>query len=116
MSNNWEQTTLALPPRERRDMGMRQAVEKAERVSDGWSEQALQFLEWYAKETPGQFLIEDVRASATALGRVPVPPSSKAWGSVTMKAKRAGIIRVAGYTTATNSCAPKPLWTYAARA
>lgn len=108
MNTDWQQNELALPPRERRDLGMAQAVGKADRVSDGWSNAAFDYLRMYAESAERPFLIEQVRAASRDY--VPEPPSPKAWGAVTMKAKRAGLISVTGYTTSTNSCAPKPLW------
>jgi hypothetical protein len=94
--------------RARRDVGMQRAVDHADRVTDGWREIAISHVDDYARKH-AVFLAEDVIADAD--GKVPEPPSRKAWGAVMQRAAREGTIEKAGYAPArTSNCSPKVLW------
>lgn len=76
--------------RQHRDAGMARAAEHAERVCDGWAEQAYAFLVTFAKRTD-LFISEDVSDASKAEG-LPQPPTDRAWGSVYRRAIKAGVI------------------------
>lgn len=94
--------------RQRRDVGMQSSYQHAEQDVPEWGDLAYNYLLDYARRH-GDFLIEDVRASAA--GYVPEPPELRAWGAVINKAARRGLIRKVGYKLAKSSnCSPKCLW------
>lgn len=82
-----------------RDAGMETAARHAEEVSSGWSDRALSFLIIYAKSHL-RIMGEGVRAASK--GIVDQPPHLRAWGSVMMRASRAGLIEKAGYVQVEN--------------
>lgn len=95
-----------------RDRGIKQAVDHAESIEDGWQEKALGFLFIFI-QTHYQFAIEDIRADAERFNQVPDPPSRRAWGGVAREAARRGWIRKVGYTIVKNPlahCTPVTLW------
>lgn len=109
------QTTIDFG-RVNRDSGMKRAEDHANLVHDSWTEKALRYLKWYinAGDLKKNFLTEDVRESSGTL--VPEPPSLRAWGSVMMKAAKAGLIKKVGYAQVKNPKAnrtPATLWTKA---
>ena len=85
---------------ELRDRGIERAAQHAERVAEGWQEQALALLRAFARER-ATFTSEELRAYAAAsgLGR---PPDNRAWGSPMMRARIAGDIVPTVYETATD--------------
>jgi hypothetical protein len=96
---------------ERRDLGIETAHANAEDKTPGWTDRALayvvRFLEGRGDRT---FLTEDVRAFAESCG-LAYPPDGRAWGAVTQKASRRGIIDKVGYAPAKSSnLSPKVLW------
>jgi hypothetical protein len=94
--------------RARRDVGMQRAVDHADRVTDGWREIAISHVDDYARKRD-TFLAEDVIAASA--GKVPEPPTRKAWGAVIQRAAREGIIEKIGFAPAkTSNCSPKVLW------
>lgn len=85
------QLDLTLPKaRELRDAGMKQALDHAEAVHDGWKNEAYTFLLQFAKEHR-EFQSEDVGDAHKAAGH-PQPPTRRAWGSLYVKAAREGYI------------------------
>jgi hypothetical protein len=94
----------------RRDIGIRDSVEHADREISGWSDWAMWALLEYADNALGTFLTEDVRAFARA-GGLPDPPDGRAWGAVMRRAAKAGYIKSVGYRAARSSnLSPKVLW------
>jgi hypothetical protein len=93
--------------RERRDEGITRAVKHADAVSKDWSERAYRFLKWYitSLDRKTTFVIEDVRALAKTKVSLEDPPSARAWGSLAVKAVKAGLIKRAGYTQVRNPAA-----------
>jgi hypothetical protein len=79
-------------PKER---GIKRATDHANRVHDGWSEQAYSFLVDFIRVTPGEFMTEDVRTASKWI--VPAPPSLRAWGSCVRRAAMDGLIKRVGY-------------------
>lgn len=95
---------------ELRDNGMEQASNHADSVHDKWTDIAFNFICSYIKKS-GPFMVEEVRAAS--VGTVPEPPSARAWGSVIVRASRAGIIRHVGFNKVSNPKAhrtPASVW------
>lgn len=92
---------------ERRDDGMRRAVDHADRVSHAWSVLAYQFVQHYLAYD-GPFLAEELVRAAYDYG-IPEPPDARAWGAIMNRAARAGLIVKAGYRE-DRYCSPKTLW------
>lgn len=80
-----------------RDQGMQQALEHAEEVTPNWSETAYQYLVNFTLNSTGTFISEDVSDAAAKDPNFPAPPTDRAWGSIYLKAERAGWIKRAGY-------------------
>jgi hypothetical protein len=90
----------------RAEVGMTRAATKAERVSDGWNERALEAVRQFALEHE-TFLAEDVRK----LCPTPAGADGRAWGAVIQAAKRNGWIRAGGAASALSSNGSlKVLW------
>jgi hypothetical protein len=96
--------------RARRAAGMASAFEHAESDVPGWGAQCFQMLVAYAAEQHHSFTIETFRAWAHARG-LPVPAESRAFGPVTQRAIRQGVIVRTGYAPAASSNgSPKPVY------
>jgi hypothetical protein len=99
-------TQLAFDLAER---GANLAADKANRTIDCWTDRALAALKEYAKRAK-TFTTEDVILASPDL---PAPSEKRAWGFVTLQAKKQGIIDKAGYATAKQAhahCRPVSLW------
>lgn len=83
--------------RMKRDLGIAQAVEHAERVHDGWLDEAYEHLLDYIAVHDTPFMGEDIRAFATQRG-LPAPPHLRAWGGVLTRAAKSGAIRKIGFS------------------
>lgn len=83
--------------------GMKKAVVHADQVVDGWSAQAYSFLVDFIRIHEGEFMAEDVREKSR--GIVPVPPTTRAWGSIIRSAAMSGLIRKVRITTVKNPTA-----------
>lgn len=81
-----------------RDKGIKQAVDHAEEVSDGWHEKALRFLESYC-QTHQFFSGEMVRMAAVD---IPTPPCLRTWGGVMVAGAKRGWIKQIGTEQVTN--------------
>lgn len=96
--------------RARRDAGMASALDHAEDESPGWADRAFDLLVQYATEQAHPFTIEAFRWWAEA-GGFEHPPESRAYGPITQKAIRRGVIARIGYAPAASSNgSPKPLY------
>lgn len=82
----------------RAEVGMTRAADKAQRVSDGWNERALEAVHQFALEHE-TFLAEDVRK----LCPTPEGADGRAWGAVINAAKRRGWIKFEGAAPANSS-------------
>lgn len=92
--------------------GMEAAADHAERETEGWNTMAFEAFVRYVAAIKEPFMTEDVRNYAEALG-MPEPPDKRAWGSVAMRAKKAGLIVSMGYApqqSLNSHKAPKTLW------
>lgn len=81
--------------RQLRDAGMQQATDHAQDLCFDWPERAYGFLEGYARQN-ATFISEDVSEASKAVPSFPQPPTDRAWGSIYVKAQRAGLIEQYG--------------------
>lgn len=102
-------TDLFTYAEQRRDDGIRRAVEHADAVVMDWSSHALvKLLEYAAMHDI--FMVEDVRVYAEVKG-LPAPPDGRAWGAVVQRAAKSGQIIKLGYAPARSSnLSPKVQW------
>jgi hypothetical protein len=77
------------------DLGMGRAARHADRVYDGWTDDAYDFLVRYA-EQHSLFISEDVSNASKDVVSFEQPPTDRAWGSVYRRALKDGIIMKAG--------------------
>lgn len=77
------------------ELGMRRAIDHADRIEPGWSEQALIALLHFAARTD-QFTAEEARRHVHADG-LSLPPDGRAWGAVFKRAAARRHIRKIGY-------------------
>ena len=97
--------------RQMAEEGMNQAVEHADEVSPGWSNAAFERFKEYAR-SHREFMTEDARVWAHEQG-LELPPTARAWGSVTVRAKKEGLIAVLRYENTKvppAHAAPRPVW------
>lgn len=103
-------------PEERRDQGIKAAVEHAdaEQSNPKWSEQAYAYaVMMIVRRGYKPFLIEEIVLAAARDG-VPEPPSRKAWGGVARRLAKDGVTRKMGFAAAaTSNTSPKVLWSKA---
>lgn len=86
-------------PREAAEVAMQLAVDKADREIADWSETAYQFLLEYARKHR-KFQAWQVREAA--VGQIPLPTESRAWGAVFSRANRDGVIVSIGFVPVAN--------------
>lgn len=94
-----------------KEIGMAMAEESANNKVEGWSDMAFEFLKEFIQGNPGEFMGEDIRHASKWI--VPQPPSNRAWGSVVLRAAKAGLIRRVGFKSVSNPkahSAPCSLW------
>ena len=91
--------------KEAKEAGMQRAVKHADQVHDSWSTKAFDLFKSYLVLTSSPFKVEDFREWAKNL--LPSPPSLRAFGAITVKAKKAGLIRHVGYAQVENIKAHK---------
>lgn len=73
--------------------GMQMALDHADDVREGWSDEAYNALRMYLSAHPGrEFMAEDVREYAYNVLAVPYPPHCRAWGGIFAAAAREGLI------------------------
>lgn len=93
-----------------KNLGIKRAVDHANVQVSGWSDQAYNYLLDYARSHE-EFMIEEVRESSK--GIIPVPPNTRAWGGVAVRASKSGVIERKGFRTVKNAkahCTPATLW------
>lgn len=82
-----------------RDIGLELAVENAERKEKDWKKKCWQlFLFWLRrkKRMQDEFMLEEFRQYVQDMGLLEDPPSKRAYGFVSVKAKNEGWIIYAG--------------------
>ena len=93
-----------------RDNGIERAITHANKIYDGWNERAFDFLLNYLSSA-SEFMVEDVRKASA--GKIPEPPSLRAWGGIIVRAAKAGLIKRTGFRNVTNAKAhatPASVW------
>ncbi len=92
-----------------REIGIKRAIDNAEKKNILWKEYALEFV----KEYPSiKFMVEDVRVWAYKNG-LPKPPHGRAWGAVIREAVKDGTVRHCGFSNVKNPKAhrtPASVW------
>lgn len=80
------------------EAGLSVAVENADRKEPGWSERVWElFKEWLSERPAGhRFLIEDFRFHLELKGLIEQPPSLRAYGILSVRGQKAGLIQSAG--------------------
>lgn len=84
--------------RAQRDRAIERAGAHADATSPEWRDRALSLVRDYAM-THAELIGESVREHAESIG-FPTPPDKRAWGSVMVRAAKAGYVRKVGWTTA----------------
>lgn len=95
----------------KRDIGISRAKNNAERQSPGWSETAYNFFINYAKNIGKPFMCNDVVLASE--GKIPQPPNLKAWGGVSRKVIKSGLVVCIGFAKGSNPahhCNPRNLY------
>ena len=104
-----EQLSLMEQAHERGTLGLLRAANRTERALDGWVDLAIGKLREFAAAANDPFTIE--RAQSSFAASIPAPKDLRAFGAVTRKACKLGIIRQVGYAPAvTSNGSPKPLY------
>ncbi len=94
----------------RRDAGMASALDHAEADVPGWGDRCLDLMRAFAAQERQPWTCEEFRAYAYAHD-LPPPDEQRAFGPVTQRAIRAGLIRRVGYAPAASSNgSPKPVY------
>lgn len=94
-----------------RDAGMAQAIDHAERVEPSWGDMAYDWLCHYVKGEAGTLFTAPLFIAWCQLNDFAMPPTPKAFGSIFVKAAKAGLIRKAGYRPhPLRHCSPTVLW------
>lgn len=96
--------------RDRRMEGMRSSAQHAEDEAPGWCIRAFRLMQQFAEREPMPWMVEQFRVWAEKQG-LDLPPDSRAFGGVTQRAIRRGVIVKVGYAPAASSNgSPKPLY------
>lgn len=82
---------------EARDRGIDQSISHANEVNPGWSERAYNKLKEFLQIFSDSFQAEEVRSFSAVDDEFPMPPHERSWGSVFVKAMKAGLIKRVGY-------------------
>jgi hypothetical protein len=98
-----------------RDAGIQQASDNAENNNPGWNQKAFNLFSTWIKErgTGRQFKVEDFRVHCELGELIERPPHDRAYGSLAIRAVKAGLIKKIGYATVINPKAhrtPCTLW------
>lgn len=93
------------------ELGMARVAEKADRVTVGWTETAFRGLSKWVNSSIFPFTIEQARREVTGW-LVPEPHDGRAWGAVTVRAVREGVIVATGCYASANSSHGSPKMLY----
>lgn len=94
------QLPIAFNGKELKEKGMQKALENAERVNPGWKKECYELFKRFVVGQVEPFKMEDFREWVKGL--LSSPPSLRAYGSITVRAKKEGLIRHVGYTQVDN--------------
>lgn len=97
-----KQSELFEEGRRGRDEGIERASSHAEQVNPGWNTLAMERLKEFLQVHHGPFLAEELRAYCALQEDFPLPPSSRAFGGIMMKARKEGLIQKIGIQPVTN--------------
>lgn len=94
----------------RREVGIQQSAEHAERVKSGWADDAMQAVRRAVSGMPAEFTFEQLRIAAEI--NLDAPPDLRAWGHVARRAQRERIIVPTGRYAprASGNCTPTMLY------
>jgi len=94
----------------RREVGIQQAAEHADRVKSGWADDAMQAVRRAVAEMPAEFTFEQLRL-ADEVG-LDAPPDLRAWGNVARRSQREKVIVPTGRYAprASGNCTPTMLY------
>ena len=84
--------------------GMQQAISSANQQTPNWDQLAESYFTQFLAQVSGAFATEDVREWAANRG-CPEPPSLRAWGPITLRIAKQGLITKVGYTQVKNPTA-----------
>lgn len=95
-------------------LGMERAVDRAERVTEGWKQEAFTYLLRFASANHNRdFLAEEIAPWAYERGCTR-PPDDRAWGAIIQRAGRENVIRKTGLAAKNklsgNASTWRPLW------
>lgn len=97
---------------ERRDDGIASSAQHAEEVQPGWQEMAYGWLEWWVDSVAAypSFTMEEFRTHPSII-EMDQPAELRAYGALTQRAIRHGLIEKVGYAPAVSSNgSPKALY------
>lgn len=89
--------------RKRRDEGMNRAIENADRKIPSWSDNTFGWFKKWLQDWPVgyRFQMEDFRMYQYIMG-FPNPPSNRAYGQISVRARKEGLIKSVGTKKVTN--------------
>lgn len=96
--------------RELRNTGIERSITTANSACSNWADKAYEVLLKYM-ETNTQFMTEDVRKFSEST--LEIPPSTRAWGGIVVKACKEGLIERIGFQSVKNPRAhmtPATIW------
>lgn len=105
------QRTIFEAAAQRREEGIAQAADHAERDRDGWADDAMKSVRRAVAGMPHEFTFETLRLAAE-VGMDP-PPDLRAWGNVARRAVRELVIEATGRYAprASGNCTPTMIYT-----
>lgn len=86
---------------ELKDAGMAVAINHADMVNAGWSDDAYEVLRKYLRSHIGNFMCEHVRQFAREC-LLPDAPTSRSWGAIIVRAAKEKLIVQVGFAKVTN--------------
>lgn len=90
--------------------GIQKALNNADNHIEGWSNLAFSYLKEYI-DSHEEFMVEDVRVASMV--SIPVPPNTRAWGGIIIRARNEGLVKQIGYCCVKNEKAhmtPASIW------
>lgn len=95
---------------ERKDAGISSSASRANESSPGWADRAYSYMVKFASLTESPWTVEQFRHWAMSNG-LDKPVEERAYGAVTMRALRHGVmVRIGFAPAASSNCGAKPLY------